>query len=398
MATIIDGKKRIPFRRGMLTLYLINRGFTYEEADDLANAVRTAIDKQKDISRKEIVKVVKQLVDEQYSDRRVGDLVFWERQPTSIAVERKSGSRPFSKELLSHSIQASGLPPDKSYEIARSIEAELIDQRRQHITHTELEDLTVDLLAQHHNRSYAERYRVWRTWADLEKPLIIFIAGASGVGKTTMAIALANILDIPRVVATDDIREIMRLMLSPELMPSIHDSSYAVWSSMPSIAADGHDPVIAGFRQQARVVGVGVQAILRRCIEENTSVIIDGVHLLYDFIDFKPYAESAFFIPLCLTLSDRQAYEARFTKRANQAPERSAHKYLAHLDTILKIQDHLVECNTQMDIPVIDVESVEDPASATAMVVVEQLQEKEEIARLLDGGDKKKKKKKKKKG
>ena len=42
MATIIDGKKRIPFRRGMLTLYLINRGFAYEEADELANAVRTA--------------------------------------------------------------------------------------------------------------------------------------------------------------------------------------------------------------------------------------------------------------------------------------------------------------------------------------------------------------------
>jgi 2-phosphoglycerate kinase len=395
VATIIDGKKRIPFRRGMLTLYLINRGFAYEEADELANAVRTAIDKQKDISKKEIVKLTKELIDEQYGDRRVGDLVFWEPHPTSISVERKRGSRPFSKELLSHSIQASGLPPDKSYEIARSIESELIDQRRQQITHIELEDLTADLLAEHHNRSYAERYRVWRTWGDLDKPLIIFIGGASGVGKTTIAIALANILDIPRVVATDDIRQIMRLMLSPELMPSIHDSSYAVWSSMPSGATDGRDPVIDGFREQARVVSVGVQAILRRCIEENTSVIIDGVHLLYDFIDFKSYAQSALVIPLCLTLSDRQAYEARFAKRAAQAPERPAHKYLSHLDEILKIQDHIVECSTQMNIPVIDVESVEDPASATVMVVVEQLQEKEEIARLLDEEKKKKKKKKK---
>ncbi len=51
--------------------------------------------------------------------------------------------------------------------------------------------------------------------------------GASGVGKTSLAINLASVLDIPRVVATDDIRQIMRLMLAPDLMPSIHDSSYA---------------------------------------------------------------------------------------------------------------------------------------------------------------------------
>ena len=395
MATIIDGKKRIPFRRGMLMLHLIQRGFTHEEADELANSVRATIDKQKAIPKKEIVKLIEDLIAEQYGEHRVGDLVFWESLPTSITVERKSGSRPFSKELLSHSIQASGLQPDKSYEIARSIEAELIDQRRRHIAHGELENLTAAILAERHSRSYAERYRVWRTWSDLDKPLIIFIGGASGVGKTSMAVALANVLDIPRVVATDDIRQIMRLMLSPELMPSIHDSSYAVWSSMPTIGSGERDPVITGFREQARVVSVGVQAILSRCIEENVSVIIDGVHLLCDFIDFKSYAASAFIVPLCLVLSDRQAYEARFAKREAEAPSRPTHKYLSHLDEILKIQDYILERSTQFDIPVIDVESVEDSTSAAVVVVVEQLQEQEEIARLLGDGDKKKKKKKK---
>ena len=57
------------------------------------------------------------------------------------------------------------------------------------------------------------------------------VGGASGVGKTSLAINLASVLDIPRVVATDDIRQIMRLMLAPDSMPSIHDSSYAAQGS-----------------------------------------------------------------------------------------------------------------------------------------------------------------------
>lgn len=68
--------------------------------------------------------------------------------------------------------------------------------------------------------------------------------GASGVGKTSLAINLASVLDIPRVVATDDIRQIMRLMLAPDLMPSIHDSSYAAQApDIPVIEASTAEEV-----------------------------------------------------------------------------------------------------------------------------------------------------------
>ena len=42
-----------------------------------------------------------------------------------------------------------------------------------------------------------------------------------------------------------------------------------------------------------RVVGVGVRAIISRCIEENTSVIMDGVHLLPGFIDLSAFERKA---------------------------------------------------------------------------------------------------------
>ncbi|MDE2808097.1 MAG: hypothetical protein OXN90_06720, partial [Gemmatimonadota bacterium] len=320
MATIVDGKKRIPFMRGMLVHYLIERGFSYEDARAVANAVRASLGKVESVRKKDMVQLVNSAIRKGFDTYEVGDLIFWERQPTTIIVERKSGSRPFSKELLSDSIQASGLPPDQSYEIARTIEARLIDQRRQHIAHWELEDLAAELIEKSFDKSFAERYHLWRAWGDVDKPLIILIGGASGVGKTTLAIALANLLDIPRVVATDDLRQVMRLTLAQELVPALHTSSYTAWKVVPAV---GHlDAVVAGFREQARSVCVGVKAIISRCIEENTSVIIDGVHLISDMLDLEGYAGDAFITPICLELPGRDAFEDRFAQRASEAPSR----------------------------------------------------------------------------
>ena len=396
MATIIDGKRRIPFMRGMLVHHLIQLGFDYDQAYGLADDVRAALREKTDVDKKEITRVIRQLLATRHEDQPVGDLVFWEPRPMSVTV----GSRPFSREMLSNSIQASGLPADQSFEIAGDIETQLIDSRRGNISDGELQMLAADLLEERHGVDYAERYQVWRAWGDLDKPLVILIGGASGVGKTSLAIDLAHLLNIPRVVATDDIRQIMRLTLAPEFMPAIHTSSYSAWSSLRDSGIS--DAVIEGYNEQARVVAVGVQAILARCIEENSSVIIDGVHVLSPYIDLSPTRDTAFVASLCLTVSDRASYSARFAKRAREAPKRRRNRYLDNLDHIMRIQEYLVgRCVQEEDIPVIDAEAVEDVTSAAVMVVVERLQEQEEVrARLaLNGkngqplGKKKKRKK-----
>ena len=373
--------------RGMLVHYLIERGFSYEDARAVANEVRASLGKVELVRKKDMVQLVNRAIRKGFGKYEAGDLIFWERQPTTIIVERKSGSRPFSKELLSDSIQASGLPPDQSYEIARAIEARLIDQRRQHIAHWELEALAAELIEKSFDKSFAERYCLWRAWGAVDKPLIILIGGASGVGKTTLAIALANLLDIPRVVATDDLRQVMRLTLAQELMPALHASSYTAYKVVP---ATGHlDAVVAGFREQARSVCVGVKAIISRCIEENTSVIIDGVHLISDMLDVEGYAGDAFITPVCLELPGRDAFENRFAQRASEAPSRSAHRYMEHLEDILKIQDYLIETSAAHGIPVITTTSVESLTSEVSMVVSEQLQEQEEIRKALSAFRKK---------
>lgn len=391
MATIIDGKKRIPFMRGMLVHYLIERGFSYEEAYEVADAIRKALPKRKGIEKKEILKLIDQAIRAEHGERQAGDLVFWERLPTSITVEGKNEAGPFSKERLAHSVQVAGLSLDQSYELAGHLENMLLGQRAERISSQVLQELTEVLLAEQHDQGYAERYRVWRAWRELDQPLIVLIGGASGVGKTSLAISMANVLDIPRVAATDDIRQIMRLMLSEELMPSIHTSSY-----LAGVGQEGSQ-VIAGFRDQAKVVGLGVRAILDRCLEEHRSVIIDGVHLLPDVLDkWKSEHPQSFVTQLCLAVSERRVYEERFAKRANEAPARAMHKYLSHLDEIQQVQEHILEVSAQRDIPIIDtstVSSIEEATNLALMVVVEQLQEHEEIKRVLGSEERKKRKK-----
>ena len=375
--------------RGMLVHYLLERAFSHEEASSVANAIRDSLAKEKEIARKEFLKILTRQIRKDYGDRSVGDLVFWEPPPASLTVETEDGSRPFSREVLSHSIQASGLPPDSSYQIARAISSKLTDERRIKVTHRVLEDLTADMLAAKHGKAYAERYLLWRSWGESGRPLIVLIGGASGVGKTSLAINLASMLDIPRVVATDDIRQVMRLMLAQDLMPSLHTSSYA--TAPPDSEVAVLDPVVAGFREQSQTVCVGVRAIMSRCIEENSSVILDGVHLLPDFLDLGKFSKQAFVVQICLALLDREVYEARFAKRAAEAPRRPAERYLAHIKEILQVQNHIVERNIAYENAVLELGIIEDVTSAAVLMVGERLQEQQENRKAGTNGRRKKK-------
>lgn len=359
MATIIDGDNKIPFMRGMLVQYLIQRGIGHKQARDMANEVRQRLIKIEDIEKPEMLDLVRDVVNVFDIGERVGDLQFWERQITQIVVEGEEGKGPFSKGLHARLIERTGLAADTAYSISAALEEQLVERRVEFISEEDLTSFTVELIAASHGHVYANRYRTWSTWGRKNRPIIILICGPSGAGKTTLAISLANILNIPRVVATDDIRQMMRLTLTTELMPTLHASTYNAWECMPK-GAEKESRVITGFRDQARTVCVGVEAIISRCMSENTSVVVDGVHLLPDLLNVSSYSDSALVIPLCIGLNDRKEYEKRFRRRSKQAPERSMHRYLKYLDEIFLIQDHILGTYFDAGYPVLHSTAFED--------------------------------------
>jgi 2-phosphoglycerate kinase len=167
----------------------------------------------------------------------------------------------------------------------------------------------------------------------------------------------------------------MRLTLSPEIAPALHGSSYDAYKLVPPEAL-GDDPVIDGFRAQTAIVSVGVRASMDRALAENASIVIDGVAVVPGLIDVAAYAGQAEVIFLVVATLDPEAYANRFAKRAADESRRSAHRYLEHLEGILRIQDHLLETAERYGIPIVDNDSFDRAVLLVIRHVTETLRER----------------------
>jgi len=237
--------------------------------------------------------------------------------------------------------------------VAREIERDLLESGRRKIERGELRSLSYEVLARLAGPQTAERYLVWRKYQDSDRPVIILLGGATGVGKTSLGLEVAHRLGIGRVLSTDAIRQIMRIMLSQDLVPALHASSFDVHRTLPPELL-GEDPVIEGFRSQVASVSVGVRATLDRAVEENGSLVLDGVSIVPGLIDLGAYAELAHVFFLVVATLDEEAFKNRFSSRAAGAQRRPSRHYLENIDAILRIQDHILDLADRYAVPIVD--------------------------------------------
>ena len=356
MAVIIDEEKRIPFLRGMLTHYLIEHQFSFEEAYEVADRVRSALQKEEEIPREDVLKIIQKCVQELYGERSFGDGGFWEPGAIEVLVEDDQGRRPFSRARVSSSLTLTGVDDARAYAIADELLSEFRRDGKHIVSREYVRISALRLLRSAGGKLVASRYECWHAFRNADPPrsIIILLGGTSGVGKSSVAVALANLLKITRVASTDEIRQVMRLMISKELMPTLHKSSYAAWEGFPEAAVDGGDPLLTAFHEQARSVCVGIRATIERALEENTSLIIDGVHLVSDLCDLKRYKGQATFVMANLYISDIKLYRDRFKARGSEASSRPEHRYLRYMNEIQRLQSHILEMGELNDVLAIE--------------------------------------------
>ena len=152
-------------------------------------------------------------------------------------------------------------------------------------------------------------YLVWGT--------TLLLGGTSGVGKSSLAVEVARRLGIGRVLSTDSIRDVMRMMLSDELVPTLHVSSFEAHRRLANPMQEGADPVIEGFLEQSRTVAVGVRAVIERAIAEGTSTVLDGVSLVPGFFDPEVWQGRAHVFFLLATDEDRESLHSHLVARAH---------------------------------------------------------------------------------
>ena len=267
-------------------------------------------------------------------------------------VDGKEYKEPFSKGVLTQSLKVVDIGIEGAHEVAVDVENYLIENNISEISNIELAEVVMDLLGKI-DENLATKYRNWRLVRNSEKPLIILIGGASGVGTSTMAFELASRLKLKNIIGTDMIREVMRKIISKDLSPVIHKSSFDAYESIrtPSIMID---PVMEGFRSHVEVVNVGVEAIIERSVKEGISAIIEGVHIVPGLIK-EELLENNNIIMFILTVNDEEAHKQRFYARCRKPwVKRSLDLYMDNFDTIRKTQKFLVQQSKLNDARVIE--------------------------------------------
>ena len=253
----------------------------------------------------------------------------------TVVVHRGHGL-PYSKGLMSQTLSATGLSPQRALDLAREVEARLNRRDQPSVDLAGLRAIAEEVLQEAEGDAAVRRFRDWNRLDRLERPLLVMIGGAAGVGKSTLATMLAHRLGITRVIATDVIRQVLRAFFTQEAMPIVHNSAFEV---------DLH-----GFAEQAELVGTGIEAIVERAGAERTPIVVEGVHAVPGGL--SPQLRSACVaVDALIVVDDEERHRGHFALRGAHRP---AQRYLARFEEIRALQDHLVARAREEGVVVID--------------------------------------------
>ena len=268
-------------------------------------------------------------------------------------LKGKVYTEPFSKGILSRTLIRAELNPSKAYEIANKIESDLIENDISSISTEDIVKRIVDLLEKE-DPLIAENYLNWRKIRKTDAPLIILLGGVSGVGTSSISYEISRKLGIESMINTDMIREVMRKIVSKELSPVIHQSSFIAHEALRVAPPPEYDCVLTGFKDHVTTVSVGVEAVIERALTEGISIIIEGVHIVPGFIR-KDLMEKDNVLMFVLSLEDEEMHKSRLYSRCSDGwAHRSLQKYLDNFDAIRKIQDYIKDQGNKEGIPVVE--------------------------------------------
>ena len=376
LEVILQDNTKHPFMRGMLAHKLIQRGLSFDQAYQIAEDAKSFFQEQAEVTSESLMESVDKLIVSRYGESILKGLAS-DLFPSGkqIFVYRRKATAPFSKGLLTQSITSSGLKPEEAFRIAFDLETKLIKNKILRISKQNLFEEVFKIIKKRYNSHTASLYKLASRIDELDRPLIIYLGGASGTGKSVMSTFLAGRLGINKITGTDTIREIMRLVFNRDLLPSLHNSSSKAGAVMPK-TLEKKDRLISGFCLQAQQVSVGVKAVVDRAIKERTSMIIEGIHLLPNMESaIRQGNKLAYHIPITLSLMNEKHHKDRFLEREKGNKLRKKELYLRSFENIRAIHDFFNLQSEGNKIEIVDNEDFDQTTNTLMQLILNTLQE-----------------------
>lgn len=276
-----------------------------------------------------------------------------------LVVFNQEEGLPYSKGLMAQALMATGVSPERAYAVAAALERMLSEAGTKTVTLAGLREAACVTLGTTEGEGLIARFVQRERLSHFECPLVILIGGTTGVGKSTLATQVAHRLGITRVVGTDTVRQVMRAFFAPELMPAIHYSSFAAADAGRVPVPGDADLTRAGFIEQTKSVAVGLNAIVRRAVEEAQTTIIEGVHVVPGFLATVDYRD-ALILQFILKVDDADAHRSHFYAREWQTDGiRPLRRYIRSFSQIRSVQKYILARAAQYDVPVVDNVSID---------------------------------------
>ncbi|KAI3912960.1 hypothetical protein MKW98_019313 [Papaver atlanticum] len=175
-----------------------------------------------------------------------------------------------SRFLLSRMLTVTKIPNHVAIKISLELKKLLIDNSLLDVSQSDLEANLFKLMERRgYGEEYINRYNMMTRFHHQRVPLVILICGTACTGKSTIATQLAQRLNLPNVLQTDMVYELLRTSTDAPLV------STPVWAR----DYNSSEELITEFCRECRIVRKGLAGDLKKAMKDGKPIIIEGIHL-----------------------------------------------------------------------------------------------------------------------